>query len=264
MSLKNILSIIILCLAIGLFVYMYYDPYAKSTVTSSSGTIRINKSLPKKVTFDDVVTYYTYETDVSENKLSDIDFGSYQMTNSPTPQLDYHLSDEDDNYAYDPRGCDVGVDAGMSDDFVPKGRSNIDAEQTWDASFGFPLMSKNEKNKFFAEMQKNHKKYEKSIDQFSKQKSDRSGVIKSTTTIDPFKPDYRSNSLKGRQIKDIYDEQVQGPRAVPKKIKYQTSRCTMYEDESTLNGGTVKGSANLHPYNGISGSHKTAAFGNEF
>src|SRR5277367_150470 len=110
-------------------------------------------------------------------------------------------------------------------------------------------------------MQQNHKKYEKSVSEFAKYQTDRSTLIQTDTTINPFKPDHRSDQLKGKTVKEIYDTQVAGPRAKPKKIKKKTTNGTTYVDESELNGGAISGTENLHGFDGIGDSHKTAAFG---
>jgi len=156
------------------------------------------------------------------------------------------------------------------DDIIPKkykiNPSNLDSvspEETWDASFGLPLMSKDEKRDYFAQMQKNHKKYENSISDFAKYQMDRSTIIQTETTINPFRPDHRSKSLRGRAVKDIYDEQVAGPKAKPKRVKKRTQTGVVYENESELNGGIISGTK-MYGFDGINDSHKTAAFGNEF
>jgi len=92
---------------------------------------------------------------------------------------------------------------------------------------------------------------------------DRSTIIQTETTINPFRPDHRSKSLRGRAVKDIYDEQVAGPKAKPKRVKKRTQTGVVYENESELNGGIISGTK-MYGFDGINDSHKTAAFGNEF
>jgi len=147
---------------------------------------------------------------------------------------------------------------------VPSNMDTKDPEETWFSSFGLPLMSAQEKESFTKKMKKNHDNYQKSMGEFTKYQMDDSTVIKTDITIDPFKPEKRNNkSLQGKAIKDIYDQQVAGPRARPKIIKKKTDTCTIYENESELNGGKIKGT-NLCGFDGISDSYKSAAFGNEF
>jgi hypothetical protein len=175
------------------------------------------------------------------------------------------FSDRDDNDTYSPTEVELD-DTMMPNDMhlMPSNYDQTDPNETWDESFGLPLMSKEEKKKFFNKMQQNHKKYEKSISEFAKHQTDRSTIIKTDTTIDPFKPDHRSKKLKGQTIKEIYDAQVAGPKAKPKKIKNRTSTTVVYENESELNGGLLSGTKELHGYDGINNSHKSADFGNEF
>ncbi len=112
-------------------------------------------------------------------------------------------------------------------------------------------------------MQNNHKDFQRSLGQFTQYQMDNRTLLKTDTTIDPFKPEKQSKSLKGRTVKEIYDQQVAGPKAKPKKIKSRTGTSIIYEDEAEMNGGTIKGT-NLCGFDGINDGFKTAAFGNEF
>lgn len=185
--------------------------------------------------------------------------------NKQRPITNDNLNDESDA----PDICDISdveddsADVVLTNSNILPSNLELDPEETWDASFGLPLMSKEEKKNYFARMQKNHKKYEKSMGEFGQYQMDRSTVIQTDTTINPFKPDHRSDTLKGRRIKDIYDEQVSGPKAKPKKVLKKNKNMTVYENESEMNGGIIEGT-NMYGFDGICDDYKTAAFGNEF
>ena len=145
----------------------------------------------------------------------------------------------------------------------PSNLVQTDPEAMWDASFGLPLMNKEDKKKFVSKMQKNHKDFQKSLGQFTQYQTDNRTLIKTDITIDPFKPQHQSKSLKGRTVKDIYDQQVAGPKAKPKRIKSRTATTVIYENEAEMNGGKIKGT-NLCGFDGTNDGFKSAEFGNEF
>jgi hypothetical protein len=210
----------------------------------------------KKVRFDDDVEYNIYKKYSSSHSSS--------HSNSPKCLSSIYDDTKIDSISTNSSISDV---SGENDDpnykIHPSNLEQIDPEDTWDASFGLPLMSKEEKNEYFNKMQQNFKTYSNAVDDFGKYQMDRSTVIETDVTINPFKPDHRSHQLKGKPIKEIYDEQVAGPKAKPKKIKSITNTGITYDDESELNGGKLMG-GNLIGFDGVTGSHKSASFGNEF
>ena len=139
----------------------------------------------------------------------------------------------------------------------------LDQNDSWDASFGLPLVSKNQGKVHFDKMQKSNRKYEQSMSEFSEYQTDRSSIVEPEFKIDPFKPSQKSRALAGQKIKDIYDMQVACPKATPKKIKKVTRNMITYEDDSVNNGGLIPGS-NLHGFDGQSNVFGSASFGNEF
>lgn len=148
-------------------------------------------------------------------------------------------------------------------DVCPCNLDMTNPEDLWDSNFGLPLMTKDEKNSFVAKMQQNNRDYQKSLGQFTKYQMDDSTLIKTDITIDPFKPEHLSGTLKGRSIREIYDEQVAGPKVIPKKIKSKTFGLTIYENETENNGGHIKGTS-LYGYDGINNEPQSAYFGNQF
>lgn len=137
------------------------------------------------------------------------------------------------------------------------------AEKVWYDSFSTPLMDPDDKKKFYAKIQKSYKDYEKSFGEFIQYQMDNDTLIKTDITIDRFKPEKRNNNCGGKAIKDIYDEMVAPPKAKPKKIKRKTDRCIIYDDESELNGGNIRGTT-MCGFDGNNDGFKSAAFGNEF
>ena len=239
----------------------------------------------KKVKFDDNVKYYFYEKNPEEmlsespatrayiatmatpiknkTKINVDDIFSTETNYSPASSRSpsTYMSDEPSEISVRDYLSDR-VDY-LSDKILPVNLEEENPNDTWDSSFGLPLMTDNAKQKFAAKMHQNHKLYQKSLSQFNKYQLDNSTLIKTDITIDPFKPEKNSKNLKGKTIGQIYDEQVAGPKAIPKKIKTRTPTSIIYENESEMNGGRIKGT-NLCGFDGISGSYKTAAFGNEF
>jgi|SRR5271154_3403186 len=269
---SNIIIIILILLAIGTFIYLYHnrdnDPIMEETVETEKKIITTKKKAQPEI---DSISLSPQEILSPLRKKPKIDIGDILSDNTERdPRIPR-------GSLRSPVGSPVGSDSEHKspmeidlDDIIPKkykiNPSNLDSvspEETWDASFGLPLMSKDEKRDYFAQMQKNHKKYENSISDFAKYQMDRSTIIQTETTINPFKPDHRSKSLRGRAVKDIYDEQIAGPKAKPKRVKKRTRTGIVYENESELNGGTISGTK-MHGFDGINDSHKTAAFGNEF
>ena len=134
---------------------------------------------------------------------------------------------------------------------------------SWDSSFGLPLMSKQEQTDYVARMINNHKKFNGSISEFFEYVTDQGAILKTDITINPFSQANGAKKLRGKTVGEIYDEQVSGPQAVPKKIKRVGSSETYYENESALNGGEFPGT-HLRAFDSHAPSCRPASFGNEF
>lgn len=301
MALNNIILLILLILIIGIIVYFYYN-YKNFNITKKYDTCEnsfaddfphrpeSNNNIKKKsgknnkhVRFNNKIKYNVYNklytssdltspylcSPVNKSKINVDDiFLSTTSENSSKnrsedPRLDKLSSTNPEKSMWD---IDISQDFNKSSsiqDVCPMNLEQSNPNELWDANFGLPLMDKEEKKKFFAKMQKNHEEYGKSLGQFTKYQTDDSTIIKTDTTIDPFKPNHRSDALKNCTVKEIYDEQVKGPQAKPKRIKSKSSTSVIYEDESEMNGGNIKGT-NLYGYDGINDEYKSAAFENEF
>ena len=133
---------------------------------------------------------------------------------------------------------------------------------SWDAQFGLPLINTNSKKKIAQQIKKEHDEYNKSLGKFNKYQMDKKSLIKTDITIDPFKSENKRH-FKGKAIRDIYDEQVAGPKATPKKIIRRCGSSIIYDNESEMNGGMLSGTS-MHGYNGSKYGFKSANFGNEF
>lgn len=273
---NNIYLIIFILIIIAIIVYFYYngksiipsinDTNDNNKIHSNNASIKtpkrkqiqsnlkkILKNNRKKVRFDDKINVFSPNKNKSNTKSK---YGSKYNSNKPI-DVDSIM------------GKEIDLDEVLSDNkqftskVMPANLDITDPEQSWYNNFGSPLIGADEKKKFYAKMQKNYKNYEKAMGEFTKYQTDNSTIIKTDVTIDPFKPENRNNKLKGKAIKDIYDEQVAGPKAKPKKIKHQTDTNVIYDNESELNGGLISGS-NLCAFDNISDDYKAAAFGNEF
>lgn len=246
---NNIILIIFLIIIVGIIVYFYYN-YKNTGVIhpNSNMTVSIQKNpnrSSKKVRFNDKIKYRTYKNP--------------QYSSSHDSQINV-----DDIVSSIQKSDSLPEDEHMEqNDIQPSNHDDTDPEAAWDANFGTKLISEQEKNKFFDKIHQNHRDYQKSLGQFAQYQTDDSTLIKTDITIDPFKPERRSNTLKGKTIKEIYDEQVAGPKAIPKKIKNVSSSSVVYENENVMNGGRIKGT-NLHGYDCTQDGYKTAAFGDEF
>lgn len=229
MALDNALFLIVFCLFfIGLIIYCHYH-YNNN-----------NRNLePNKV-----------NTRRRKNQFPD----KYLSEVSLSPYSDKPLINVDDVFSTERSSAAIGQ---KSVDPVNLVKDN--PAEKWDSKFGIPLIKKEEKQNFVKNMQKKHQLYEKSLGQFSKHQTDKCTVIKTDVTIDPFK----SNSeTKGRAIKDIYDQQTANPKAKPKKVKKKSDFGVVYEDESEINGGSIKGT-NLQAFDQKL-EYKHAVFDNEF
>ena len=218
----------------------------------------------KKVKFNDKMEYVQYINNRHDlNKKIEIDL------NDDHDDPDKH-SERDEYDGYDEHKV-TGVSeqaqytpTSSKTKIIPSNLDQTDPTDTWDSSFGLPLMSAGEKRDYFYKMQENHKKLEKSMGEFTDYQMDRSTVIKTDTSIDPFKPSHHSASLENQTIQDIYDSKVSVYKAKPKKILKKTKSETTYKHESELNGGNINGTKGLHGFDGIGDSFKAASFGNEF
>lgn len=277
---------------VGIVAYFYYNNYKKPTnvTVETNPDIVVKKSKEKKnkkskkVTFDKNVKYNTYRNDssqsissllsdsfnspfnCSDNGQNKIDVDSILSTLASPSSLSSPRSPISPRSPRSPRSP-ISTISPLP---VTKNKTNIVAsnyeqespETIWDSSFGVPLMDKEEKKIFYKKIQDDHQDYQKSLGQFAKYQTDNSTLIKTDVTIDPFKPEKKSDCLKGRSVKEIYDEQVAGPKAIPKKIRSTTCSEIIYEDELEMNGGKIKGT-NLFGFDSSDG-YKTATFGNEF
>ncbi|AGF85210.1 hypothetical protein QJ854_gp572 [Moumouvirus goulette] len=278
---------ILIFLIIGIVLYFFYSTMKENyTNTNTKIKNKTSKKICKKngkngtkkrVRFNDNIEYNIYS-----NKLRSTDTlssphsisGQYSTSDQHSKFDNCYISNEKSPNKIDVDSIlsQVSSDCSMTDSInsesiqsennqvVPSNLSD-NAEDIWHSSFGKPLLTQQEKNKFTQKIQKNHKNYEKCLGQFVKYQMDDNIVIKTDTTIDPFKNPNDPN-LKNMTIKDIYDKQVTGPKAKPKIIKKTTGNSVMYDDESELNGGFIKGT-NLQGFDGTS-DFKSAAFDNEF
>jgi hypothetical protein len=257
--------------------YNYYQYPNNNSYTQKSTGYNHRSGAKKKLRKRDKSQQTPYAKEVS---YSDSDSVSYQErdSDSGTDTRSNRCNPNDPN-------CDIDIDS--STDFeeinidrilsenkpkpvinletkiIPSNLETNDSGDTWDSSFGLPLMSQRERADYFVKMMDNHKKFDTSMGEFYDYLTDQSTVIKTDTTIDPFKPSIRSGNLKGKAVSDIYDEQVAGPQAKPKKIKFKNEMGTTYMDESEMNGGKISGT-NLFGFNGYIEQCKPASFGNEF
>uniref|UniRef100_A0A6C0LQR0 Uncharacterized protein n=1 Tax=viral metagenome TaxID=1070528 RepID=A0A6C0LQR0_9ZZZZ len=259
---KNIILIVIVFLTVGITSYIYFNYKNNNNEKCHTYKVSMRNKNPHKqkdkkcVRFDDMITYHIPEH-VSPRKSSKcqspIGHIRDQCPDSPI-NINSILSEKMDSI-------------NTSDDLSPNVKSNnisaIQIEDRWDASFGLPLMNKDEKKDYFDKMQKNFVQYSTAISDYNNYQTDRNTVIKTDTTIDPFKPDIRSNTLKGKTVKEIYDSVVSAPIAKPKIISKRTNAGIIYKEESELNGGKLIGT-NLIGFDGTYDQYDTAAFGNGF
>lgn len=273
MAQYNILIIIFILLFVGIIIYIYsnYDNSNKIQNDLSYNSLndpnnqydQIKKLNKKRVRFNDNVNYNTYENGESD-RLSDANnnfdpFGDKIFCIDETIFDNKENSDSDINF-------DDSSERSLSDkkcepDKIIPVNFPADGNEMSFNKFGIPLMSADEKKKFYAKIQKNFKNYEKSLGEFMKYQIDDSTKIITDTTIDPFAPEKRNGT--GVAIKDIYDEKVSGVKAKPKCVKKRTDTGVVYENESEMNGGKISGS-NLCGFDGTNNGFKSACFGNDF
>lgn len=275
---EKVFTILIILAVIITVIYCYYNceqhivPVSRSNqgeyIITPKQTIEQfnsdNNTLPvKKVRFNDKVEYnYYYHPNAKTTKIKNRFQTPYAKQNeTSTEESDSKTSE-----------CGLNVDQIISEtNLKPKVNltthiqpANLEIENDkWDSSFGIPLMSQQEQSDYFVKMMDNHKKFDNSIGEFYEYVTDQSTILKTDITIDPFKMPTRSNGLKGKAIADIYDEEVKGPEAKPKKIKYQNGDITIYDNESSNNGGKIPGT-NLFGFTSYKEQPQSAMFGNGF
>ena len=228
----NILTIIIVILVIGIIVYFYYN-YKNGKTGQIDQLVNI---MPKSK--NDRIKYPK----------------KYHKQKKP-------------GFCHKINVDDICSDSNLFSEKKIQSEQELDDEpeetnDSWDARFGIPLMDDKTKNKYAKKMIQENKQYGKSFGKFQQHQLDKNAIIKTDITIDPFKPENRE-AYKGLAVKDIYNKQIAGPKAIPKKILGQAKTFTIYQDESEMNGGNITG-ANLSGYDNISSRFKSADLKNEF
>lgn len=238
----------------------------------------------KKVSFDPNIQYYDYKTHSPPgtitnpkniNPISKLNFRSDLKTN---PKINLKTKTNPKTKIETKTKTKATIDRvlkenefspkiNLAGNIIPSNFDIIDPNQKWDSSFGLPLMEKKEQAAYFAAMMNNYSKFTDTLDRFGQYVTDQSTIIKTETTIDPFKPSTKSCQLDKKTVQEIYDKQVQGPQIVQKKIKSRTLDGIIYDNESELNGGKMSGTDVV----GASGIGKnfgdtweSASFGNGF
>lgn len=271
---QNLIILIGIILVIGIIAYFFYNN--DSQINDYKVDVHIEKP-EKRVRFSDNVkcneynlpstcSYDSSEVDINDI-LSDISDGGNFSLEKFGPVQGVNQCDRGGNNLGQTNQNPHG-DGTLGTNTIVECNNLENTNDTWDASFGMPLMSAEEKKKYFTQMQKNFGQYTNAINQFTEYQMDQSTIIKTDNTIDPFKPSPQSSSLKGKKISEIYDQQVEGPKFKSKKILKKTNNQTIYANESELNGGHLKGTyLKGNPefgYNKLGDKYKGADFGNEF
>lgn len=268
MVLNNIIIIIIVLIIIGVIVYFYYNckntAISNNSMTSKNNIfVTKNNKSPKKVRFNDNIKYNTYKKNsILSNSIEMLSPGSKIDVDSIFTSIGKNSSSDSPNSINESIKSINSSESDNSENNNFCSHNYNQPEEVWDASFGLPLMSKEEKHKYIKQMHKNHRKYQKSFGKFTQYQTDNNTLIQTDTTINPFKEAKGSKSLKGNTVREIYDKQVAGPIAKPKKIKSKSDNKTFYEDEMEMNGGKIKGT-NMCGFDN-SNEFRSAAFGNEF
>lgn len=294
MSGINILITIIVLLVIGAFVIgIYYwwtspEPFSSNTVLkqkkkngshnrrgkrddknsskkqSKEQTEIVDKQTmspvsERRVRFNNIVNFKTFVKDYSDTPNGQIITPSYRprkRRNNRTRMLSTDSASK--SSVQEAELSELSELSVVIEDSVQPANLS-ESENTWDSTFGLPLMDSSNKTRLINKLRKNHDNYQKSIGQIAEYQTDRSTVIQTDVTIDPFK----SNSYDGLTVKEIYDKQTEGPRAVPKKISSTIDNLTIYSSESELNGGKLQKS-NLGCFNDNQGSYQSAFFSDGF
>lgn len=240
---NNIVSIILILLVIGLVVYFYYNyrylDTNEPTKTKISGNIDDIDSIQNIRNTHDIHNIHNIHNVRNIRNINNV--GN-------------KINNTDDNIDVDSLFFPNTVSPTNQDPWNP------DEQQTvWDASFGVPLMSSKEKQKFANEMQDEYKKYEKSLGKFTRYRTDKNTIIPNEFD----KANLDSKSLHGKTIKNIYDKYTAGPKAKSKTILKSTPNVLIYDDESEMNGGNIKGTK-LHAYDNMNECYQSSSFGNQF
>lgn len=138
-------------------------------------------------------------------------------------------------------------------------QSDNDDNKPWDHIFGQPLLPDEEKNKYYDNMKKEYENINKSMCKYGDYITDKSTIIETDVTINPFGSEKK---FTGKTIKEIYDKKVQGPKFKSKKIIKKTPSEIFYCNENELNGGEIIGS-NLCAYD-ENKKYRNANFCHEF
>lgn len=266
---KLYLSIFIIAV-LGIIIYFYYNYKGNPSVTEDNKVglqTNLNTQLPPTQLSPTQLspTHNSGQTAVKKKYINvDELIASIKSSDSDTsvssPLLSPH-SASDILSQYD-RENDRQYESKHNISRLSDNLNGSDTDIAWDACFGLPLMSKKDRDDFAKKMRKENDDYSKSLGKFSKYQTDDSMLIKTDITIDPFNPK-QNRQLQNKTIKDIYDEQVAGPKCVSKSIKRKTNEMTIYDDESELNGGCIKG-CSLYGFDGVTDAFKGANFGDDF
>lgn len=259
---NNILIIIAILLAICAIVYFYFNSVNDSCRPDNQSKMHMDEyqslkwnskyrpkfrpksNSKKRVSFNKGIKLFTY------SKPSSV--------SSTTSSISI-LSDSD--YSDTSATSNKSTNSIENNEILPSNLDTSNDDETWDAGFGIPLATEVKKKLHADELVNDHKKYSKSFGKFNQYLTDNSAIIKTDITIDPFKPEEKSKTLD-KTIREIYDEQVAGPKAIPKKIKTITKNSIIYEEDSEMTGGNVMGT-NLVGFDGNS-NYQSADFGNGF
>lgn len=260
---NSIILIIVILIITWLIVYFYYHhknkiknnlPSIKSSYTPDQNLSKSNKRKNKKVRFSKDIEYRTYKKIDVDDILTPKEYNNYFGKNETDNAI--NKSNKQVNRLQTIPNSNNPLP-------LPSNLEQDNSGDQWDSNFGVPLYTKDEQKIFVEKMQRNMENYARSLGDMVQYQTDKNIIIKTDTTIDPFKPPLtQRNSFQGRTIKEIYDEQVAGPRAIPKRIKQKTPTTIIYENESEMNGGAISG--NLYGFDGIKDEFKCASFGDEF
>lgn len=240
---KNIINIIMIFIIIGIIIYFYFNKSQQIASSPKINKVSSIKKIPKpkhkkkKVRFNNKVTCHYYDKDTPyKSDLIDMDKILYTESDKEIKPIIKKFNIQASNVS-------------------------LDLPDQWDSNFGLPLVDKDERKVHFDRVQKSNKNYAESISDFVEYQVDSQSIVEPEFKIDPFKPNKKS--LSGMAIRDIYDKQVEGPRAKPKQIKKETPSMIYYEDEVANNGGIIEGT-NLRGYGSYDETFMSSAFSNQF
>lgn len=265
--------ILLIFLVVGISVYFYYNYKCslnknnsrKTSYSNTFNSLRVgnpisydnNMNSKKRVRFNDNVKYNTYKYNTSSVNYD-----------SPDSKINFDILSSSDRISENPLKEISSDNTSMTASSVsehhvyPSNYNQTNPEELWDSNFGVPLIDKKNKERMVKKINREHRRYGKSLGNFIKYKTDDSTIIKTDITIDPFKNN--ASEYNGKSIREIYDRQVAGPKAKPKRILKRTPNRIIYEDESEMNGGLIKGTTNLRGFECGINNYKDAAFDDEF